>query len=286
MRPRRVLMTQVNPAARMLGQDTESPPHAASPSERAENLEDELLPVDKIGGEAECLEDFNFGGTGRRRLAPHRISRVGRDRSGVIPIDVGEIRSPNLKVVRRAVQAETVVECAGDLHRQGIPRESCGAPSIDNGGNDSNEDEYNLGVVSEWCSTLSTVAAKKVVPPLARRIAPAFTATSHNYLASAEVARLGLVLEKGVGRVKAINSDAQPIAGVAKSVLIKVGPYEGNQLSVVVMDDFKLILGLEFLRDTRTTILQHVDSLMMMGAKWCITPTLAWRTREKNLSAM
>ncbi|KAL0298465.1 UNVERIFIED_CONTAM: hypothetical protein Sradi_6506300 [Sesamum radiatum] len=47
------------------------------------------------------------------------------------------------------------------------------------------------------------------------------TGATHNYLASVEVERLGLALEKGVGRVKAINSAAQPIAGVAKSVLIK-----------------------------------------------------------------
>ncbi|KAL2223773.1 UNVERIFIED_CONTAM: Transposon Tf2-11 polyprotein [Sesamum indicum] len=113
------------------------------------------------------------------------------------------------------------------------------------------------------------------------------TGASHNYLASAEVARLGLVLEKGVGRVKAINSAAQPIAGVAKSVLIKVGAYEGKtNLSVVAMDDFKLILGLEFLRDTRTAVLPHADSLMMLGAKPCVIPTLAGRTGEKNLSAM
>ncbi|KAL0355948.1 UNVERIFIED_CONTAM: RNA-directed DNA polymerase [Sesamum radiatum] len=47
------------------------------------------------------------------------------------------------------------------------------------------------------------------------------TAATHSYLASAEVERLGLVLEKEVTQVKAINSAAQPIAGVAKSVLIK-----------------------------------------------------------------
>ncbi|KAL0408150.1 UNVERIFIED_CONTAM: Retrovirus-related Pol polyprotein from transposon opus [Sesamum radiatum] len=49
------------------------------------------------------------------------------------------------------------------------------------------------------------------------------TGATHNYLASAEIERLGLVLEKGVGRVKAINSAAQSIVGVAKSVLIKTG---------------------------------------------------------------
>ncbi|KAL0288261.1 UNVERIFIED_CONTAM: hypothetical protein Sangu_2665200 [Sesamum angustifolium] len=52
------------------------------------------------------------------------------------------------------------------------------------------------------------------------------------------------------------------------------------------MEDFKLILGLEFFRGTRTTVLPHVDSLMMLGAKLCVIPTLAGRTGEKNLSAM
>ncbi|KAL0350187.1 UNVERIFIED_CONTAM: RNA-directed DNA polymerase [Sesamum radiatum] len=192
------------------------------------------------------------------------------------------------------------------------------------GENDSEEDEDNLGAISQWCNTLSQqVAAKKMMPPRAGKTAPTLTGShteeeaqprnsrkkglmfvdvkihgkpiramidtgaTHNYLASAEVERLGLVLEKGVGRVKAINSAAQPIAGVAKSVLIKVGPFEGKtNLSVVVMDDFKLILGLEFLRDTRTAVLPHVDSLMLLGAKPCIIPTLAGRNGEKNLSAM
>ncbi|KAL0296208.1 UNVERIFIED_CONTAM: hypothetical protein Sradi_6672900 [Sesamum radiatum] len=113
------------------------------------------------------------------------------------------------------------------------------------------------------------------------------TGATHIYLASAEVEGFGLVLEKEVGQVKAINSAAQPIAGVAKSVLIKVGPFEGKtNLSVVVTDDFKLILGLEFLQDTRTAVLSHIDSLMMLRVKPCIIPILARRTREKNLSAM
>ncbi|KAL0371756.1 UNVERIFIED_CONTAM: Retrovirus-related Pol polyprotein from transposon [Sesamum calycinum] len=58
---------------------------------------------------------------------------------------------------------------------------------------------------------------------------------THNYLASAEVERLGLVLVKGVGQVKAINSAAQPFVGVAKSVLIKMGHFEcKTNLPIVV----------------------------------------------------
>ncbi|KAL0449466.1 UNVERIFIED_CONTAM: hypothetical protein Slati_1503000 [Sesamum latifolium] len=131
------------------------------------------------------------------------------------------------------------------------------------GVNDAEEDKDNLGAISQWCNTLShQVAAKKTVPPHVGKTAPALTGSqpkdeakprnprknglmfvdvkihgkpiramidtgaTHNYFASAKVERLGLVLEKGVGRVKAINSAAQPIVGVAKSVLIKVGAYE------------------------------------------------------------
>ncbi|KAK3043775.1 hypothetical protein RJ639_001971 [Escallonia herrerae] len=94
------------------------------------------------------------------------------------------------------------------------------------------------------------------------------TRATHNYISSIEVERLGLTLEKGYGRVKAINSAAQPVAGKARSVLIKIGPYEGRtNFLVVIMDDFKLILGLEFLHDTKTTVMPCTNSLAMLGSK-------------------
>ncbi|KAL0381910.1 UNVERIFIED_CONTAM: hypothetical protein Slati_4563200 [Sesamum latifolium] len=44
------------------------------------------------------------------------------------------------------------------------------------GVNDSEEDEDNLGAISQWCNTLShQVAAKKTVPPRAGKTAPALT---------------------------------------------------------------------------------------------------------------
>ncbi|KAK3039203.1 hypothetical protein RJ639_029060 [Escallonia herrerae] len=107
------------------------------------------------------------------------------------------------------------------------------------------------------------------------------TGATHNYISSTEVERLGLTLEKGCGRVKAINSAAQPVAGIARSVLIKIGPYEGRtNFSVVIMDDFKLILGLEFLRDTKTTVMPCTNSLVMLGNKPCVIPTISSRAGE------
>ncbi|KAK2980750.1 hypothetical protein RJ640_015669 [Escallonia rubra] len=89
------------------------------------------------------------------------------------------------------------------------------------------------------------------------------------------------------GRVKAINSAAQPVAGIARSVLIKVGPYEGRtHFSVVTMDDFKLILRLELLRDTKTTVMPCTNSLAMLGNKPCVIPTISLRAGERSISAL
>ncbi|KAK3006794.1 hypothetical protein RJ639_017213 [Escallonia herrerae] len=93
------------------------------------------------------------------------------------------------------------------------------------------------------------------------------TGATHNYISSTEVERLGLT-------------------GLARSVLIKVGPYEGRtNFSVVTMDDFKLILGLEFLRDTKTTVMPCTNSLAMLGNKPCVIPTISSRAGERSISA-
>ncbi|KAK3000962.1 hypothetical protein RJ639_021502 [Escallonia herrerae] len=113
------------------------------------------------------------------------------------------------------------------------------------------------------------------------------TGATHNYISSTEVERLGLTLEKGCGRVKAINSAAQPVAGIARSILIKIGPNEGRtNFSVVIMDDFKLIIGLEFLHDTKTTVMPCTNSLAMLGNKLCVIPTISPRSGERSISAL
>jgi hypothetical protein len=209
---------------------------------------------------------------------------------------------------KRMVNAYCQLASGGSNSKQDAPQTSRHDET------DSEEEEDVVGTFSHRCNTISHRAAKRDDVPSKEpkmeeskaRICRAKglmyidvkingkpiramvdTGATHNYLASTEVERLGLVLEKGSGKVKAINSVAQPIVGIAKSVSIKAGPFEGRtNLSAVQMDDFKLILGLEFLRDTKTAVLPYADSLMMMGSKPCVITTQCGKMGEKSISAM
>ncbi|KAK3009462.1 hypothetical protein RJ639_014219 [Escallonia herrerae] len=178
------------------------------------------------------------------------------------------------------------------------------------------EEEVAVGAFPQWCNAVTTQVKNpeeslteekpKDMPPKKKSDVPGKglmyvdikvnekdiramvdTGATHNYIFSTKVERLGLTLEKGCGRVKAINSAAQPVAGISRSVLIKIGPYEGRtNFSVVIMDDFKLILGLEFLRDTKTTVMPCTNSLAMLGNKPCVIPTISPRAGERSISAL
>ncbi|GKC67303.1 putative retrotransposon gag domain, aspartic peptidase domain protein, partial [Tanacetum coccineum] len=80
---------------------------------------------------------------------------------------------------------------------------------------------------------------------------------THNFVADDEAKRLGINATKGSGSIKAVNSLAKAIHGVAKDVWEKIGEWEGRiDLSVVPMDDFNVVLGLEFLdkRDAKSGV--------------------------------
>ncbi|XP_070048867.1 uncharacterized protein [Nicotiana tomentosiformis] len=116
------------------------------------------------------------------------------------------------------------------------------------------------------------------------------TSATHNYLASTQVERLGLVVGKGRGRVKAINSPPELVGGIAKGVPVKLGPYEGKfNLCVVIIDDFELIVGLEFMRKTNTIPIPYADMLCMMGENGsmpCIIPCTTTKMVIENILAL
>ncbi|KAA0053506.1 uncharacterized protein E6C27_scaffold190G00630 [Cucumis melo var. makuwa] len=71
---------------------------------------------------------------------------------------------------------------------------------------------------------------------------------THNFITEVEAKRLNLRWEKDAGRMKAVNSAALPIIGLVKRTMIRLGGWSGLVDFVVVkMDDFDVVLGMEFL---------------------------------------
>ena len=60
------------------------------------------------------------------------------------------------------------------------------------------------------------------------------TGASHNFISGEEAARLGLRVEKDSSKMKAVNSEAKPVQGVAKGVGMKVGDWIGTINFIVV----------------------------------------------------
>ncbi|KAL9259365.1 RNA-directed DNA polymerase-like protein [Drosera capensis] len=74
------------------------------------------------------------------------------------------------------------------------------------------------------------------------------TGATHNFVSLEEVKRLGLRINNEKGMLKTVNAEAKPIHSVAHDVRLRIGEWKGTvDLSVVSMDDFPLVLGIEFL---------------------------------------
>nr|GEU66337.1 hypothetical protein VITISV_008583 [Tanacetum cinerariifolium] len=112
---------------------------------------------------------------------------------------------------------------------------------------------------------------------------------THNFVADDEAERLGINTMKGSETIKAVNSLAKAIHGVAKDVQEKIGEWEGMiDLSVVPMDDFKAVLGLEFLDKVRAFPMPFANFLCILdGGKTCmVSMERDAKSRAKTLSAM
>nr|GEX75869.1 hypothetical protein [Tanacetum cinerariifolium] len=100
---------------------------------------------------------------------------------------------------------------------------------------------------------------------------------------------IGITATKGSGTIKAVNSSAKPIQGVAKNVMANIREWEGTiDLSVVPMDDFKVALGLEFLDKVRAFPMPFANSLCILdGGKTCMVSTKRdAKSGAKTVSAM
>ncbi|KAL4291758.1 hypothetical protein GQ457_14G015360 [Hibiscus cannabinus] len=92
------------------------------------------------------------------------------------------------------------------------------------------------------------------------------TGATDTFITPEEAERCNLKLSKGKGRMKAINSGAAVVWGSTKNVKTKVGPWEGSMnYTVVPMDDFNVVLGLDFMVANQVVPVPAVSCVLFQG---------------------
>ncbi|GFY85964.1 carbohydrate-binding protein [Actinidia rufa] len=115
------------------------------------------------------------------------------------------------------------------------------------------------------------------------------TDSSHNFIEVKEAKRLGLQLKEEQGWIKAVNTEARPIYGVARDVRLYIGDWCGQvDFTVVPMNDYPIVLGMEFLDRVRAFPIPFAETMCIMGEGSACTVPLAREAllKSKTLSAM
>nr|KAJ0226333.1 hypothetical protein LSAT_V11C100003300 [Lactuca sativa] len=88
------------------------------------------------------------------------------------------------------------------------------------------------------------------------------TGASHNFLAEDEARKLGIKYTKNLGQLNVVNSLSKPILGFAYGVPLKIAGWEGTiDLTVVNMDDYRMVLGMDFLENVRPWSFERDDTM-------------------------
>ena len=89
------------------------------------------------------------------------------------------------------------------------------------------------------------------------------TGATSNFVSRREAVRLGLRMVQNPSKMKAVNATAKPIEGSAVCTL-KVGTWEDQvNLMVVHLDDFDLVLGIEFLTLAKVIVATHLSGILI-----------------------
>ncbi|KAK2966449.1 hypothetical protein RJ640_005428 [Escallonia rubra] len=100
------------------------------------------------------------------------------------------------------------------------------------------------------------------------------TGVTHNFITTGEAERLGLNVVDGGGWLKTVNAEAKPLQGTVRRVEMCLGKWKGFvDFSVARMDDFKVVLGLDFLRQVNALVSPYNNAMCIMerGAA-CVVP--------------
>ncbi|KAG6517981.1 hypothetical protein ZIOFF_021381 [Zingiber officinale] len=91
------------------------------------------------------------------------------------------------------------------------------------------------------------------------------TGATHTFVSAKLVQEFGLSVSKCPKYIKSVNAKAQAVVGMAYNVPLTVGTQVGKaNMMVIPLEDFQIILGMDFLRKTKTVPMPHLDGVMVM----------------------
>ncbi|TYK09914.1 uncharacterized protein E5676_scaffold16G00270 [Cucumis melo var. makuwa] len=111
---------------------------------------------------------------------------------------------------------------------------------------------------------------------------------THNFITEAEARRLRLHWDKDSGRMKAVNSVTLPIVRLVKRTTIKLGGWKCSiDFVVVKMDDFDVVLKMEFLLEHQVIPMPSAKCLAITGSfPTVVQADIRQPNRFKMISAM
>ncbi|KAK8694418.1 hypothetical protein V6N13_071971 [Hibiscus sabdariffa] len=111
------------------------------------------------------------------------------------------------------------------------------------------------------------------------------TGVSHNFISPKEATRLGVKVTGAKGSIKAVNSTAKPIHGIAQELKTTVGTWSSSlNFSIVPMDDYKLILGNEFLDQVKAIPMPFANAMSITeGNQACVVPMIRGTKQESKV---
>ncbi|KAG6478499.1 hypothetical protein ZIOFF_061942 [Zingiber officinale] len=91
------------------------------------------------------------------------------------------------------------------------------------------------------------------------------TGATHTFVSAKLVQEYGLSIRKCPKYIKSVNAKAQAVVGMAYNVPLTVGTQVGKaNMMMIPLEDFQIILGMDFLRKTKTVPMPHLDGVMVM----------------------
>ena len=109
------------------------------------------------------------------------------------------------------------------------------------------------------------------------------------FISEEAATKLNLKLEKSQGWLKIVNSNKVSTAGIARGVNLSIRAWKGKEdIEVIPLDDYELVIGMNFFDRIDASIVTHVDALYIFDLDYkCVVPMPRHTSQtEKFLFAM